>query len=99
MDGNSLPGRWLRAFVRVIARTMVSYGFLYVPHPGVIATAWDLMAHGQRAEPEPGPELPCPPEVLLPGHPERLRPDLPLTALEERLSREVFPAPVEWPED
>ncbi|MFB7248837.1 DUF6059 family protein [Streptomyces populi] len=37
----------------------------------------------------PHEEQPCGPP---PGHPERLRPDLPLTAQERRLDRELWPA-------
>ncbi|MGF1430188.1 DUF6059 family protein [Kitasatospora sp. LaBMicrA B282] len=47
------------------------------------------LLHVGESEPEAGPAWLPAPDALPPGHPERLRPDLPLTALERRLLREL----------
>ncbi|SEG93626.1 hypothetical protein SAMN05216223_12834 [Actinacidiphila yanglinensis] len=93
MDGNSHCRRRLRALARAIMRTLISYGSLYVADPEGKATLGDMLARG------PERDAPPPPDDPRPGHPERIRPDIPLTELERRLSRELFPVRFDWPED
>ncbi|MGV9351390.1 DUF6059 family protein [Streptomyces spiralis] len=74
----AFPGaRRLRRFTRALAAQ--------VWHGLVAAGTMYFASEAARAEAR---LLDAPP----PGHPERLRPDLPLTALERALQRELDPA-------
>ncbi|MEU9234710.1 DUF6059 family protein [Streptomyces subrutilus] len=72
----AFPRRW----AGVVWRSLVSYGTLH------------LKGEITRAEPRPEPPSPpsavrldCPP----PGHPERLRPDIPFSPVERALLRDL----------
>ncbi len=66
------------AFVRAIGRSLVAAGaiWVYIPIPE---------EPGQERVPEQKRTLLKPP----PGHPERLRPDIPLSAVERNLARSL----------
>ncbi|MFD9393234.1 DUF6059 family protein [Streptomyces sp. NPDC060000] len=76
--------------LRPLWRSLVTLGAVQsdplVHYYALYAPVQDLDPHDLFARHEPEP---CGPP---PGHPERLRPDLALTAQERRLDRELWPA-------
>ncbi|MFE4517219.1 DUF6059 family protein [Kitasatospora sp. NPDC056783] len=72
------PSRWIPGVPRWLLQGLAALGQM---------AGYALPTDG------PGPE--CPPAGAdpAPGHPERLRPDLPLSPVERRLSRELRRAP------
>lgn len=83
MAGFSPRGSVLKSLGRALVRSFVALGFLHLAAP----EAWEAMAELRRrqAEKDAPPPLAPPPA----GHPERLRPDLPLSPLERELAREL----------
>lgn len=72
-----LIARCLRCCLRPLGRAVVAYGVVYLP---------DASSLGPRGCYAPGAAAGLTPPR---GHPERLRPDVPLTALESELDREL----------
>lgn len=86
-------GRWPRwrdvrrvlsgRFAGRIWQCLVDFGAAHDPHAARYAE------EARQADEEKRPEPQGPP----PGHPERVRDDVPLSDLERRLARELWPAP------
>jgi hypothetical protein len=85
MDAFSWCGRALRGSSNAILRSLVAYGSFYLLMPG----AWEAVADLNRSRGSRE-VLRSTPRGPSGGHPERLRPDLPLSTVERELARELL---------
>ncbi|MFG2134405.1 DUF6059 family protein [Streptomyces sp. NPDC048751] len=72
-----------------VYRALVAYGACWVALPDDQMKLILSGEHGGLGDRSDGSRRPCRVAGPPPGHPERLRDDIPLTALELRLSREL----------
>ncbi|MEV0263763.1 DUF6059 family protein [Streptomyces sp. NPDC050617] len=91
-----VAGRLLRPLWRSLWEGLVAFGTLHVTGqmpPPVRTVARTEHSAPPQSPPQSPPSLAGPP----PGHPERVRADVPLTAQERRLADRL--PPLVWPDD
>ncbi|MFE6894361.1 DUF6059 family protein [Streptomyces sp. NPDC057694] len=85
--------RWLRAGRALLTCRFLRSAWRSLKITGAVQTGpWMYHFVTSASTPEPGPLAPSAHFGPPPGHPERLRPDLPLTEEESSLDRELWPA-------
>jgi hypothetical protein len=85
MDAFHWCGRVLRGSSYGVLRSLVAYGSFYL----IVPEAWEAVAELNRSRGSRE-VLRSTPRGPSGGHPERLRPDLPFSAVERELARALF---------